>query len=197
MKYNYVAWSCQTPDGCCVLDRIMNIPSKKALQRGESLVESFPGDACFHMDDSLPKSRIAMADNIRNISNLVVVSKKHMEFIKSHDPESVEFLPVSIIDHKGLVASSEYFVVHPLIVQNCIDLKKTKNIRWSSLNSKFILSWRGKMVLDDEQMNNNLLFFRLKYKPKLIMIRRDLAESITAEGFSGIYFEDICKIDQV
>ncbi len=192
MKYNYVVWSCKTPEGCCVLERIMNIQSKKALQKGKSLVENFPSDACFHMDDSFPKD-IGIADNIRNISGLAVISKSHMEFIKSKDPASVESLPVSIFNHKGRVASSEYFVVHPLVVQDCINLKKTKNIGWSPMNSKLILSWDGEMVLNEERMDNNLLFFRLKYKPKLIMIRRDLAEAITAEGFTGVFFEEITE----
>ncbi len=189
MKYNYLVWDHKTPDGCCVLEHILNVTRKKAMKRGQSVIESFPGDACFNMDPDFPRN-IRLADNIGNHSSMAVISKQLMEFIKSKNPISVEFLPVSIINHKGRVESNEYYIIHPLVVQDCIDLEKT-DIDWSALNPELISFWDGEMVLDTERMDDSLLFFRLKYEPSMIFVRRDLATTLYDEGFTGLYLDEL------
>ncbi len=192
MKCNYVKWDCRTPDWCCVLNDIKNFDNELDLYKGLSMIDTFPEDVCFPMDPDFPKD-IKLGDNIGNIDGMAVISKGLMEFIKSKGSESVEFLPVSILNHKGRIASKEYYIIHPLIVQDCIDLEKTKVV-WSSMSPKTITSFDSELILDTERMDENLLFFRMKHEPISIMTRKDLSEEIINKGFTGLLFRETNEI---
>jgi hypothetical protein len=44
--------------------------------------------------------------------SFIVVSKRLRELIEAHNPKDIEFLPVTIKNHKKRVASTEYTIMH-------------------------------------------------------------------------------------
>ncbi len=183
---DYLVWEEEASDVFCTLNYLLNVEKDYELYEGISRINSFPSDACFHMYKDKPKA-IKLSDNIENITDVPVISQKLMEFVKSYKPKSVEFLPVTIFNHKGRVASKNYFIMNPLIVQDCIDLEKSK-VKWWTKDS--IVSWK-KLILDTKQIDNTLLLFRAKYHPITIFIRRDFANAIEKEDFTGIEFDEL------
>jgi len=189
-KMDYLVWAANPAGGYCGLKILKNVEDSYELKRGISRAKGFPSDACFHMDESHPK-QIKLADNITNLDGLAVVSKGLKEFVEFRKPSYTEFLPITIYNHKGRIASKEYFIINPFKIQDCIDLNKS-GVRWNAIDPELISSW-SKLVIDTNRIDINLLLFRPKYKPSIVMVRRDLVEEIKKGGFTGIYFFDVDK----
>lgn len=187
---NYLVWAASPVGGYCFFKCLKNVFDVYELKEGISRTENFPSNACFHMDDSHPKQK-KLADNVANLDRFPVVFKKLKEFIASREPTSTEFLPVTIYNHKGRVASNEYFIINPLKIQDCINLEKS-GVVWNAIDPESISGW-SRLVIDIDRIDKNLLFFRPKYKPNAVMVRRDLAKEISNEGFTGIYFYEVDK----
>ncbi len=188
---DYVVWVHGGSDIFCFLEPLSNVKRASKIFNGTPLVNDFPADACFHMDKDKPKA-IKLGDDVKNASGHHVVSPKLMEFIKSHNPRSVEFLPVTIYNHKGQVASTEYNIMNPLIVLDCIDLEKTE-VKWNPVIKERISRWKGGFTLDTNRIDNKIQIFRPKYRSSTILIRRDLATSIEKEDFTQIFFLELDK----
>ncbi len=184
-----MVWIHGGSDIYCFLNSLSNVDNASEIYDGTSFIKDFPTDACFHMDESKPKA-IKLADHVRNASGLHVVSQNLMEFIKSHNPESVEFLPVTIYNHKGRVASTEYYIMNPLIVQDCIDLEKME-VKWNPANKEKISSWKGGLILDTNRIDKTIQIFRPKYHTNTVLVRKDLATSIENDDFTQILFKEL------
>jgi hypothetical protein len=180
---DYVAWKAKAPAGFCALECLENVEDSYELKRGISRANGFPADASFRMDAAHPKN-VKLADNVYNLDRMLVVSKKLKELIESKAPPSTEFLPVTIYNHKGRVASADYFIVNPFLLQDCIDKKKSQ-IEWNDIDPELICSCFGLVLLPDT-IDPKLLLFRPKHMPTIVLVRRDLADEIEAGGFTGI-----------
>ncbi len=193
MDNEYVVWKHGGSDIYCYLDILLNVDNNDEIRSGKSLINGFPANACFHMDESYPRA-IKLSDNMANASGFTVISQKLMEFIKSHNPESVEFLPVTINNHKGLEASRDYFIMNPLIILDCIDLEKTE-VEWDDFDEDIeeIWDWDGVFTLDVSRIDKSIHLFRPKYHTSTVLVRKDLAKSIEKEGFTRICFVELDK----
>jgi hypothetical protein len=179
---DYCVWEAD-PAGFCSLQYLSNVDDVHDMKKGLSRAENFPEDACFHMDPDFPRA-IKLADNLFNLDRMAVVSDPLKNMIAERDPKHTEMLKVSIINHKERVAADNYWIVHPTLVVDCIDRNKS-NLHWNKIDPNFISGCFG-LVLKQEEIDPDLLFFRPKHLPTIILVREDLAEEIEDEGFSGL-----------
>jgi len=185
MKNDYVVWAGLLERGknFCVLDDLDNVKDDFELKEGIPRAEGFPEDASFRMDSEYPKA-IALADNVFNISRVIVGSKRLKEFIGKQNPRNIEYLPVTIMNHKARVASKDYFIVHPIHPQDALDVKKS-GCTWSEIIEDEIDEIK-KLVIDPKRVDPEIPIFRLQHYYRPVLIRRDLAVAISAEGFTGV-----------
>ena len=188
----YVIWEANPAGGYCTLEYLKNVEDSHELKRGNSRADGFPSDACFKMDSSHPKE-IKLADNVYNLDRMLVVSKKLKDFVESKKPSFTEFLAVAIYNHKGRVASKDYFIINPFKIQDCIDKDKSK-LMWNKIDPDLI-SGCYKMVINPEKIDKGLLLFRPKHLPTISLVREDLAEEINKGKFTGIRFKDIDEFE--
>lgn len=184
---DYLVWEVDPTGGYCALKYLGNVTDEYELKRGISRAKGFPSDACFHMDDSHPKD-VKLADNVYNLDRMLVVSKQLKEFVESKKPKLTEFLPVTIYNHKGKIASRDYFIINPFNIQDCIDKEKSK-IRWNKIDPELISSC-FKLVIIPDKIDDSLVLFRPKNMPTIVMVREDLTKAISNEGFTGIRFRE-------
>jgi hypothetical protein len=183
-----LVWEWDVGESFCVLTALQNVDDRYELAQGVPRAKGFPADACFHMDPKF-KKYVALADTLKNPNEIVVVSKALKEFIEQRKPRDVEYLRVSIINHKKKVASDEYFIVNPLRVVDCIDKEKSR-ITWNSIDSEKI-SACDKLALKPKSLDGESLLFRLKHFEHAVMVDRKLAQAITDEGFTGVIFDEV------
>lgn len=185
---NYVILDITSGTKFCTLQQIDNISEKNAEIKRGAKAKNWPADVRFHMDPNFPK-QIQLPDWVKCLHDYLVVSKPLKEAIAEEAPADVEYLPISIIDHKGKVASSDYFVLNPFTLQDCIDQQASK-IKWNPIDKSKIMSC-PKLVIDESRIAPGAKIFRLKHFTGLVVLARDLAESLDAAGFKGADFEEI------
>lgn len=185
---NYVIWDSKDEGNSCVLLSIKNVKRDFELQEGIPKIADFPKDAFFPMDPQYKKN-VKLTDNLINTDSLIVVSSKLKDFLQAQQLKNVEYLRVSIINHKGRLASNDYFIVHPIIPQDCLDIEKS-GATWNDIIPTDIDSV-DKLVIDEAKIDPEVALFRLKYFCPPVLVRRDLAKAITQAGFTGVLWVEL------
>jgi len=144
----------------------------------------WPDDAYAEMDPNYPKD-VALTDCLSG-STLLVASGRTRELLPHQPSDNVEFLPVTIVNHKGRVASRDYYVVHPLTVVECIDAPASGAV-FSAIDPETIVCCDA-LVLNHDEIPPELELFRPKYWPDIVLIRQTLADRLVAAGLTGLNF---------
>jgi hypothetical protein len=140
------------------------------------------------MDPDFPDD-IKLSDNIRNSGGFILASKPLKERVERDAPSDVEYLPVQIINHKGRLASSDYFIINPLSIYNAIDFDRSI-VKWNNINPDVIASVT-KLVIDSSKVPPEATLFRLKSFERRVLVRRDLVDKLSRTGLTGIGFADL------
>jgi hypothetical protein len=98
----------------------------------------------------------------------------------------VEYLPVSIVDHRGRVASADYVIVHPVEPVDCIDRERSEFSE--SRITPGQISRFSKMVIDEARVPADREIFRLQGFWGATLVRAGLVRDLSAAGFSGLSF---------
>jgi hypothetical protein len=179
---DYVVWSADAVPRGFVLDELENVDLNVELRMGVPCAASFPSDAVFTVDPDFPNN-IRLADTFDNSDQLVIASEKLKTFIMSWSPKNLEVLPITILDHKSRPAG-KYFILHPVQPIDALDPAKS-GAEFDEDNDEWIDSVK-RIVLDRKKIDPDLLMFKVKYFYNCVLVRRDLADAISKQKFTGI-----------
>jgi hypothetical protein len=182
----YGVWSYQPVGNVCMLDSIENVPRWLDLMRGVPFKDKFPASAEYPMSKD-HKKETGLSDDIPNTDGVKVCSARLVDFLKKKQLKNVEYLPVSIMNHKGKVASKDYFIVHPIIPLDALDVQASQ-ASFNDINPEEIDSVEG-LVLNKRSLDPELRIFRLKKLFKPVLIDRKLADEMKGAGFVGSYIQ--------
>src|SRR5262245_48917133 len=90
---------------------IENVEDDYELLRGVPRLASWPDDATFRMDEDFPDD-VQLEDVLRAGQRVIVASERFKSFLVERAPRNNEFLPVTILNHKGRRVREPYWVVH-------------------------------------------------------------------------------------
>jgi hypothetical protein len=181
----YLVWRPGTKkDGICKLKGLTGVPKSFQIDNGVSRLEGWPAEAAAAMNPDFPKD-LGLADSLPG-ATFQVISGKAKQFIEKAAPGNIEFLPMKIINHKGRLASEDYFVVNPLEMVDCID-KDASSVEFNPIN-KDVISGCAQLVLKEEVIPPDLKIFRAKFWRGMILIGRDLAQKMAQAGLTGMRF---------
>ena len=119
---NHVVWRWRNEGSSCLLLPPERVPRSFELYEGVPRATGFPADALFRMSHDHPKN-MGLTDNLMNVGTLLVASLALKRFFEARPLKNVEYLPVTIVNHKERVASRDYFIVHPVVPQDCLDIQ--------------------------------------------------------------------------
>ncbi|WPB76674.1 hypothetical protein KYC5002_47760 [Archangium violaceum] len=185
---DYLVWDRRDEGNSCALLTPEEVERDWELSEGVPRAANFSPDALFRMSDR-HKKNTGLTDNLINMRRLIVASARLKDFLQFRALKNVEYLPVSIINHKGKVASSEYFIVHPIHPQECLDLQASTP-RYSHINPTDIATVK-KLVVDPTKIDPDVSLFKLKNYGRPTLIRRQLADEILKAGFRGVSFLEL------
>jgi uncharacterized protein DUF1629 len=188
MKSIYQKWDWQYVPNACELDQLVGVDRVYRLSSGTEMLSGWPVEAAFHMDPDLPNDTL-LIDNVRNVEEKIVVSERLKTFLEAQSLVSVEYLPVTIINHKGKPADESYFIVHPLGVVDCLDLDACE-ITWSRIDPKQIRRLK-RLVIEEPSLTAGRMLFRIKGLAGVILVHRDLAKAIDRQEFSGVSWKEL------
>ena len=193
-KSDFLIWAHKRVPNACVVKQFRGLENAWQLKECIPRAEGFPDDVTFGMDPDRPYDTL-LTDSLKNIERLIVASRRLAEFFQARPLNHVEYLPVSILDHRGRVAAPDYFVIHPVEPVECLDAVKS-NADWSSLNEGTIDSVE-RLVIDSSKVDASRELFRMRFFFDLIIVRRGLAESINAMNFTGVRWIELSDYPEV
>jgi hypothetical protein len=186
----YLVWRPGTKkDGICKLKGLTGVPKSFQIDNGVSRLQGWPPEAAAAMNPDFPKD-LGLADSLDG-ANFLVISGKAKQLIEQETAGKIEFLPMKIINHKGRLASDDYFVVNPLDIVDCID-KDASSVELDSLNTEMI-DGCAQLVLKEDVIPQELKIFRTKFWRGMILIRRELAQKMEKAGLTCMSFTEPTK----
>jgi hypothetical protein len=182
---DFVIWGKRYEEGWCVITNPSGFKNQFMLAEGVPLLKEWPGDVFCKMSPKYPKD-IRLTDNLHG-GSYPVISKGLKEKIAAlAGASSIEFLPVTIFNHKGRVASKDYFILNPVGSVDCIDLEKS-GVTWNAIDETDISHFE-QLVLKRKTVPAEVSVFRLKHQTGTILVRRSLAKQLSSDGFTGLHF---------
>ena len=171
--------------GVCALGGIIGMERAYELQQGIPLKQAWPKDARFKMDPDMPRDT-KLEDFLFNLASAMVVAERVRAFLEKEKLKQIEFLPVTVVNHKDRPEKAPYFIVNCTANQDCIDESKTTfkpneidPDTWSSVQN---------IVFDPKRLDPELRLFRMKRYPLIDVWREDLAEKARGQAFTGVKF---------
>jgi hypothetical protein len=185
MSSEFFIWEDDYEEGYCVVKPPLRIAKAYQLGEGKPRSADWPADARCEMDPDFPED-IQLSDSLYG-AGLRVISDQLKSFIEREQAKHIEYLPLTIINHKGRVASKDYFILNPTGVIDCIDIQQS-NVEWNPIDSKLIDEC-DQLVIDGDHVPSDRFVFRPKYLPSLILVRKTLADKIKANSFTGVFLK--------
>jgi len=183
---SFLLWLANTEPGHCVLDPT-RIKKVGKLHLGETVAADFGQPIQYRMSDDYPDD-IELSDNYV-ISGQIIVSSRLRQALEPILPaDRVQYLRVSIINHKKRVAAQDYSILHLHDVCDCIDQKRSKVV-WNPLDKQEVLNCEA-LIINPGKVPEGLDVFRLKYWGSRVLIRETLTQTLRAQGFVGLRFLD-------
>jgi hypothetical protein len=162
-----------------------------ALFLGERLGSQFPPRARIYMDANHPGKKLSAL--IGNSNGLFIASRELKDVIEKHCGDTVEYLPVSIFDHRKRLASKDYFVINPLVKVDCLDLQKSTYDRDDDDPDMF---FDVEPVIDRTKVEGAPQLFRILQSTSDILLGYDLVGEIDDRDFSNFFWERLPFSDE-
>jgi hypothetical protein len=185
---DYRVWKSSPVNNACRLAVIEGYERSFELSYGIPLAAVFPKKARAPMSSNFKKAT-ALTDDLSNMNDVKVCSKRLVEFLQTNDVRHVEYLPLTIINHKGKVASSEYFIVNPVGLVDALDLPASKPI-YNAIK-KDMIDDVDRIVLDPRRVDPERKLFRLAGLYHPVLIETGLADAMKAAGLVGPFFKKL------
>jgi hypothetical protein len=182
----FVVWGSVPIGNACLLEDVENVDRSSRLNRGISLAKEFPSDAVMRMTQR-HKKNTALLDDVASFSMMKVCSPRLVEFLRGFNLKNVEFLPVTVLDHKDRVASKDYCIVHPIVLQDALDVEASE-ASYNAITPEEI-DCVEQTVLDMGKLDPEVRLFRLKAFIIPVFLDKAIADEIQAKGFKGGTFE--------
>lgn len=190
----FVIWDAAATPHACVLKGLSGVEDEWELDEGVPRLATLTSPASLRMDPERPYHTI-LEDNVANIHNLLVVSDRLKRFLEQRGLGSVEYLPAVLVDHKGRDVRREYFIVHPIEPVEALDLAAS-GAAWSEIDPESIDTVEH-LVVDETKVDPGRGLFRLRHFHDVTLIRRDLAEALVQEGFTGLRWVELSDYPEI
>jgi hypothetical protein len=189
MASNYLIWTKAIVENAVVLDTVRGVSRYWELSDGISRAGDFPDDASFKMSENWPHNTV-LVDNLENKQRVIVASSRLVAFLQARAIPKIEYLPVTILDHKTRpAAGGEYSIVHTIDPVDCLDSEASK-VTWDELDEDCIESLE-QLVLDESRIDVDRELFRVKHYTNVAIAHRNLATAIDEAGFTGIRWVEL------
>lgn len=158
-----------------------NGPADWRFAEGEPLGKEFPKKATVKYSDNFPDGRV-LADFVNNISDVLIVSSRVRTAFEKAGVPNVEYLPITILDHRGRVAGKDYYIANVLSSEPAIDMRKS-DVIVGDLDDQ--ITAINQLVIDKKAVSPDAKLFRATTMRTLFLIREDALEALQSCGAEG------------
>jgi len=157
------------------------------MARGYPMGSDYPAGATWQMSDEY--DGIKLPTLISCLDSILVLLKPAMEIFRDTGVP-MECLPFTLLNHKGRVASRDYFIVNLLGTLDCLDIEKS-DIEWldDQVGGEVIHVYDH--VLDPRKIAGAPPVFRTKEDPYCIVLNETVAEKLRAPKPTNLYLTEL------
>lgn len=149
-------------------------------------VQNYPRDAKLYMTRENPG--IKLSDFIGNTRGMLVASSAFRRLIEKHCAGAdIQYLPITIIDHKKRPYSKDYCIVNPVGTYDCADLKASDLERVSNGEVAHV----NKLVLSRKKAEKVPQLFRFDLYPQLYIFGPALTDDILTNKLSNVVLYEV------
>lgn len=183
MSFEHIFWGVDKHiPNTCYMQRISDQEANLRIRVGLSVADIFASDCSIHCDPSEP-DRTIFVDHLENVGCHVIVSERLKEFLVLQKLSDVEYLQLKVYNHKERPIAQSYYIVNPVNPIDCLDVEKCI-VTWKTdrqIRPKRIEGFEP----DPTQCTSLPALFRAEPLSKYLLVHRDLAAAMDAEGFEG------------
>jgi hypothetical protein len=161
---------------------------KYELLKGVPRLASWPKDLTVDFAKSRPEG-MNLTDSVPNTFGWLLVSGRLKALLIEAGAADLEHLPVKVRNHKKRIASEDYWIENFLTFVEAVDRGQSA-FDVDAADDELIFAFT-RLVLLDSVARGGPPIFRLKEKPRLILVRDDLAQRIQAAGLTGMRFTPV------
>jgi len=181
MKFDHVFWTYRQVARGCQLNSLVGFEDDFEIGLGTPVLHYFPDDVTVAMDPVFDKDTIT-PDNLRGVVRLV--SGRMSEHLRGKNLQNVEYLPVSVLNHRGRPVQPQYEIIHPIHPIDCLDYTACGITYCDPDDEEFIQEMKS-FVLDIDKCGNFPPLFRIERMAEHVLIHRGLAKELDDAGFTG------------
>jgi hypothetical protein len=159
------------------------------MATGERIGDAYPSDARIRMSGE--REGIRLGALIGNTLSYLIVHREVVDVTRPFCAEiDVEYLPFTLINHKGRVHSDAYLIVNPIGTESVLDLDLSEILYFEMPGDPYdgeIISLDNP-VIDPEKAAQAPPLFRLAESPDRIVASADLRAALQDGDFENLYF---------
>lgn len=155
--------------------------------KGEAVASTWPADASIHLRKSSGRK---VTDIVGTVTKALFVSKRVRDILEQFVPTgSVEFLPVTIYDHRKRLVSSDHVIANPLGAFDCLDLSASE-LLWHPEKPDTIISVE-KPVLSAKKLQKAPPLFRIQHATMRHVVNYDAAKALLEAKLTNLYWDKL------
>lgn len=157
------------------------------LIQGKRLGTHYPEDAKLHMDN---RTRgIKLSSLLGNTNYFLVVCTEMKNVIEQTCTNEIEYLPISIVNHKGRVQSQNYWIINPIGTYDCVD-RSASDIDYLSTDPQKVIGVT-KLVFSSAKLANAPHLFRVPEQPEEYFISATLGKALLPHAFTNVLLKSV------
>jgi len=179
--------TCATADrDCCFFEAAPSGTEMTCfkLAKGIAIGDEYPSDAELRMTPDEPG--MVVPGVVSNTRALLIVDAPLRDAIEGLQSAETEYLPLTIRDHKGRVASDHHWIVNPIDTVDCADLDAS-DIEWFEGDVVEV----EELVLDATKLEKAPALLRPREQPRTYLVRTDLADALRALSTRNLWLEEL------
>jgi hypothetical protein len=157
------------------------------LNEGVRLDAHYPSDAQLHMDPRSPGMKLSSL--LGNIKSFLIVHTDMKNVIEQTCSNEIEYLPVSIVNHKKRVQSKDYWFVNPIGVVDCVD-RAASDIDYRSDDPQQVVGVT-KLAFSSAKLVGAPHLFRVPEQPEEFFISATLGKAFLSHEFSNVLLQNV------
>lgn len=184
MTFHFILHDTDEPEQCAIYDFLDGFERIDMPARGIRMGAAYPSGIRFQMTADVPGMQVT--DVLQNALNYLMVTARLKALLEEHAGVDIEFLPFTLLNHKGRVASKDCYIANVVGTVNCVDEARTTGR--PSATTPGTYARITKLELDPQRIDPVRKLFRLASQPTTFIIRDDLRTVLEQEGVTGAQY---------
>jgi hypothetical protein len=162
------------------------------MAKGDAIGDKYPDNARIYMSEKHPGIKVPSI--VGNTHNYLITSRLARDEIAAHcQGVEIEYLPVTIYNHKKRPHPGEYFIINPIGSRDCLDLGASEVEYLDEPGDPYHGAVVGvdRFVLDPQKLAQAPSLFRIREDVNKYVVDERLASALLARGFKNLILNEI------